>query len=94
MNLTEIQKKFLMEVNDLPDKIIEHLLGIIKMIKKGLGREEATSSIILLKPQGTPREILKAMSAAPHLDTHDSDELRRAIKEGKQAARFEDPFSR
>lgn len=93
MNLTEIQKKFFLEINGLPDKIIEHLLGIVKRIKKGLGIEEGASSIIPLKSQGTPGEILKVISTAPHLDSQDTDKLRRLIKEGRQAARFDDPFS-
>jgi hypothetical protein len=94
MNLTETQKKFLLEINSLPDKVIEQLLGIVKTIKKGLGIEEGTSSIIPFESRGTPGEILKIINATPHLDIQDTDELRRLIKEGKQAARFEDPFSR
>ncbi len=42
--LTEVQRKFLLEIDTLPDEVISNLLEIIKIIKQTinypLGREE------------------------------------------------------
>ncbi len=74
--------------------------GVVRGKTVVLGDEadlpEGTGVLVtpLAPAKGSPHALLEALEAAGPLSHEGAEELRRLIREGKRAARFEDPFSR
>jgi hypothetical protein len=51
------------------------------------------AEVIITPMKGTPAAVLAALDASPCLEPGDVEELLRRIEEGKQLARYEDPFA-
>jgi hypothetical protein len=85
---------------DATDMVMAMYEGVVKgnkvLLKKGAALPDGTKVVVtpVEFTRGSSQAILAALDASPHPTSADVEELRRLIAEGKQPARYDDPFKR